>query len=308
MFKAPTDWQKKHEEIIQKTQAYIQSNYWDGIDIYTLRAWLKNFKTDEEKYFSACMLDALVFRTKQMVDSSYRHLASSVIPKFLNSRNIAIPLEIDEWLVSLRMGVKVPFRFIAIETVKGKPGKSGSVVARDIKLELFLARHLVQPPEKIPEFASEVRSIIFIDDFAGTGEQFCDFFNDLLPYLSGQSYSIAYCPLACHEDAKKHIEDTYPNVTVLPVELLTKEDEFFHPLDGSFRGDKKNTVDEAEEFYLNLCEKIGLDGSAPNAFLLGKGGLSLSFAFHLSTPNNNLKLYYHRPDNDSWNHLLQRGK
>jgi len=302
------DWQKKYEEVIHKTQAYIQSNYWDGIDIHTLRAWLKNFKTDEEKYFSGCMLDALVFRTKEMVDSCYRHLASSLIPKFLASRHINLPNEIDEWLLNLKTGKNVPFRFIAIETIKGKPGKSGSVVARDLRNELFLARHLVQSPNKIPNFTSEVEAIIFLDDFAGTGEQFCDFFDEISPNLLVQSYHIAYCPLACHEDAKKLIEGSYPNVTVIPVELLTKEDEFFHPLDGYFRGDKENNIDDAKEFYLNVCEKMGLDRSDENAYLLGKGGLSLSFAFHLSTPNNNLKLYYHRPVDDSWNYLLQRGK
>lgn len=90
--------------------------------------------------------------------------------------------------------------------------------------------------------------------------------------------------------------------------VAIQEDEFFYPQEGYFRGDKKNTIEEAQEFYLNLCDSIGLDRSAPNAFLLGKGGLSLSYAFHLSTPNNNLKLYYHRADNNSWNHLLLRGK
>ncbi len=309
MFEPPKDWQKKYDEVVIKTEAYIITNYWEGIDIYTLKLWLQNFKSDEEKYLSGCMLDALVFRSKDMISSSFKHLSSSLIPKFLNSKGISLPNSLDDWLKALRKGTTVPFRFIAIETIKDKPGKSGSVVVRDISSELDLAAHLIKSPNKIPEITPEVKALILIDDFAGTGQQFCDFYEQKIkPHINKKKYHIAYCPLACHSDALRKIKDLYPEISVIPVELLTEKDSFFFTTGGFFREDQKNTVEDAKNFYLNLCKSKGLDTTSDNSDLFGKGEQALSFGFYFSTPNNNLKLYYARPANDSWHHLLTRRK
>lgn len=40
----------------------IEYGIWKGIDSNDLSAWLKNFSTEQEKYFAACIMDWLVYR------------------------------------------------------------------------------------------------------------------------------------------------------------------------------------------------------------------------------------------------------
>jgi hypothetical protein len=305
MFKAPVDWISYYDVVIERCNNYIKTGYWEGIEELKLKLWLTNFYSDEEKYFAACLLDALVFRTPQMVNASFQHIATSIIPNFLNKYRIKIPDELDNWVYSLSSGVGIPLRIIAIEDVDKKTGKSGSVVIRDIKKSLDLAGHLSKKPEHIGEIPCDIKALVLIDDFAGTGEQFISFFqNKVKPYLN-DGQAILYVPLAAHEVAITNIKEKCTEVDISPVELLSEEDSFFHPVNGYFQGDKENSTSDAKQFYLDVCKRRGFE---KQGYLLGKGDLCLSFAFHLSTPNNNLKLLYHKPVDNSWNNLLYRSK
>ncbi|GAB3023519.1 phosphoribosyltransferase-like protein [Bowmanella dokdonensis] len=304
MFEAPHNWDIYYDDVVSKCESYISFGYWEDIELYQLRSWLSNFETDEEKYFSACILDALVYRSRSMVKSSFKNIASSIVPKFLKKNSIPYDSNIDDWLTRLKEGKKVPIRFVSVENVDNKAGKSGSVIIRDLIETLDLAKHVTQIPENVPKFPDEVKAIILVDDFAGTGSQFVDFFKkNIDPY--NIRVPILYTPLAAHQDAINYIEQQLPQVEVVPVELLSQDDSFFSPINGYFRGDNKNNVTDAKAFYLEMCERTPLKGKE---FLLGKGELCLTFAFHLSTPNNNLKVIYHDSEENGWSRLLYRRK
>jgi hypothetical protein len=304
MFEAPQDWIVYYDDVLAKCKEYVRTGYWEEIDKYKLQAWLANFATNEERYFSACLLDALVFRTRKMVDASFRDVASSILPKFLKQKNIEIDNDLDYWMHRLSTGRDVPFRFIAIENVDKKAGKSGSVVIRNLKEALDLAGHLIKKPEQISEIPDNIKVLVLVDDFAGTGEQFTEFYEAKVTSEIKMSKHVLYAPLAAHQDAIKNIHQNHPDVTVTPVEVLDDSDSFFHPIHGYFRGDNKNSVEDAKAFYEQICAKQGFNGAA----FMGKGGQCLTFAFHFSTPNNNLKLLYHKPTDDKWKNLLYRGK
>jgi hypothetical protein len=305
MFNAPTDWESYYDKIVSKCEAYISTGYWEEIDKYRLHGWLSNFSSCQELYFSSCLLDALVFRSRKMVDASFRHIASSTIPKFLLSNGYELDDDLDGWCKNLQSGKNLPFRFVAIENVDDKSGKSGSIVARTIKESLDLAGHLTPTLENIGKAPASVTTVVFIDDFTGTGEQFCDYYERKVLGNLKSNQKVLYVPLAAHESAIARINDAYPRVTVIPVEMLTSEDSFFHPIDGFFRGDKINSVKDAIDFYMQLCKKNGFEN---DNFLLGKGEQSLSFAFWFSTPNNNLKLLYHKKPGSKWKNLLNRNR
>lgn len=302
MFEAPLNWDIYYDDVVSKCESYVEYGYWDDVELYQLRAWLSNFESDEEKYLSACILDGLVYRSKQMVKSSFRTIASSIIPKFLDEQKIDYDDSLDDWLTTLKSGRDTPIRFVAIENVDNRTGKSGSVIIREFIETLDLAGHLTMKPEAVGRIPAYVKAIVLIDDFAGTGNQFCEFFKNNLADKE-LNKKILYVPLAAHKDAVDYIKRSYPSIEVCPVELLTDDDSFFTPINGYFRGDNKNSVDDAKNFYLDLCERSPLKGSS---FLLGKGDLCLTFGFHLSTPNNNLKIIYHNSETPSWNRLLYR--
>ena len=306
MFEAPQGWEDYYEKVISKCKAYIRSGYWEEIDIHSLRGWLGNFKTPADKYFSACMLDALVYRSRKMVDSSLKHISSSIIPNFFSSSGLQINEEnLANWCLSLQTGKDVPFRFVAIEGVDNKPGKSGSIVARQIKESLDLAGHLTPLVENLHKVPDSVKAIVFIDDFSGTGEQFIDYYNNKVKLLLTKPIPILYAPLAAHEKAIANIEATLKNVSVRPSEVITEEDSFFFPIEATFRGDKLNSTASAEEHYLKICCENDFER---DEYLFGKGNQALTFAFYFSTPNNNLKLLYNKKPDDTWKNLLNRNR
>lgn len=65
MFKAPEWSESFYDDIVSKCEKYISNGYWDDIDTIRFRNWLTNFKSKEENYFAACILDSLVYRTKK---------------------------------------------------------------------------------------------------------------------------------------------------------------------------------------------------------------------------------------------------
>ncbi|MGB0834818.1 MAG: phosphoribosyltransferase-like protein [Psychrobium sp.] len=302
-FEAPFNWKTFYDDVVDKCEGYIKTGYWEGIDRHRLRLWLQNFHSDEEKYLSACMLDSMVFRTPKMINASFKHIATSIIPNFLAKHGAIFSGDLTEWLQNLKKGSDIPFRFIAIEEVDNKVGKSGSVIIRELQQVLDLAGHMCQKPSRIPKLNKDVKAIVLIDDFAGTGEQFCNFYIEKIKNAVIDKYKVLYVPLAAHEIAVKNIESKFPEVEVRPVELLSERDSFFADRRGTFYGDETNTAESAKSFYLKLCSRRNF---GKLNYLLGKGDLSLTYAFSLSTPNNNLKLIYHNPMDGKWNHLLYR--
>lgn len=303
MFKAPEWSESFYDDIVSKCEKYISNGYWDDIDTIRFRNWLTNFKSKEENYFAACILDSLVYRTKKMVNSSIDEIAVTRIPCFLRSIEVENIDCTQTWLDRLRTGSNIPFRIIAIENVDGRTGKSGTILSRRVDERLHLARHLTRKLEQFDSLHQDVKAIVFVDNFAGTGEQFSEFIEKLKEKKLFNKYKYLYAPLAACTHALIHLKQKYPEIVIDPIEILTEEDSFFYPIEGYFQGDKINTIDDAKSFYISLCNKYGFGQSD---FLLGKGDLALTFGFDFSTPNNNIKLLYHNPIDRSWKNLLVR--
>jgi hypothetical protein len=44
-------------QVFDRCESLIEAKLWDGLNLDSLRGWLKNFTNDVEKYFAACLLD-----------------------------------------------------------------------------------------------------------------------------------------------------------------------------------------------------------------------------------------------------------
>ncbi len=64
-FRVPDGQEHFYSYIVEKTKSLISEKAWLEMEALTLDAWLQNFETDEEKYFAAHMLDALIFRSNK---------------------------------------------------------------------------------------------------------------------------------------------------------------------------------------------------------------------------------------------------
>jgi len=302
-FKPPIGWNQYYKSVISKTRLLIKKGIWEEIDELNLNRWLTNFKTDESKYLSACMLDALTYRSQKMCHSMMRKILSETIPNYCRSIGIENFQTLSEWKSSIKDGNQL-VRFTPVSISDGRV-KSSSVVIRHFIEANDIPQRCVQQTENLERaIENGTELIVFLDDFAGSGHQFNKFMKQKKLNELESRVKFLYTPLAAHKTAIDRIESKHPNVKVLPVEILDEQHEFFNEcLDGFFRGDQTNTVHDAKEYYEDYCSEI-FDNPK---YLFGMSSQCLTYSFFLSCPNNNLKALYHE-QSPEWKRLLFRGR
>lgn len=302
-FKPPIGWNQYYKSVISKTRLLIKKGIWEEIDELNLNRWLTNFKTDESKYLSACMLDALTYRSQKMCHSMMRKILSETIPNYCRSIGIENFQTLSEWKSLIKDGNQL-VRFTPVSISDGRV-KSSSVVIRHFIEANDIPQRCVQQTENLERaIENGTELIVFLDDFAGSGHQFNKFMKQKKLNEFESRVKFLYTPLAAHKTAIDRIESKHPNVKVLPVEILDEQHEFFNEcLDGFFRGDQTNTVNDAKKYYEDYCSEI-FDNPK---YLFGMSSQCLTYSFFLSCPNNNLKALYHEQAPE-WKRLLFRGR
>ena len=276
---------------------------WEEIDELNLNRWLNNFTTDESKYLSACMLDALTYRSQKMCHSMMRKILIETVPNYCRKIGIENFQSISEWKTLIKSGNPL-VRFVPVSISDGRV-KSSSVVVRNFIEANDIPQRCVQQTENIERAIDNgTKLIVFLDDFAGSGFQFNKFMQQKDLGSLNDSVSFLYTPLAAHKAAIDRIESAHPRIKVLPVEMLDEQHEFFNECqNGFFRGDETNSAEDAKKYYENYCTEIFTNSK----YLFGMSSQCLTYSFFFSCPNNNLKALYH-DQAPEWKRLLFRGR
>ncbi len=302
-FALPPDSQDFAAAVIERCEDLIAHGIWTGVSPIRLRSWLRNFVSSEEKYFAACLLDALIYRSKPQTIALMRQLLTRVLPDlFRSSPSSFRPPE--DWIAALQRGRRRRCRLCLVPVVSPQdpPTKSGYVVARMLKQEFRTDESYIINPEDVQrELSVGVTTFLFIDDFLGTGVQFADFFNDRGFMRLLQSAYVAYLPLAAHEDGIRTLRTSIPWLHVRAVELLDDSHSLFHDACGTFN-DGVNSSSSALLFYHELLRRKGIQISGPNR--TGFGHLELAYAFEHAVPDNCLPILWW--DNNDWKPLFPR--
>jgi hypothetical protein len=288
-------------EVQQRFRMLLKKRIVTGIDEETLDCWLANFRTDEERYFAACMLARLIFRSKSMIDSSIDQLLHCMLPTYLRQKGLYPYDDIDSFLDSIQQDDSAHFiRFVGVDGSKQHDtGKSGVVVIRHYKRKARIPKSLTTRPDALDQLPEHVRCVVFLDDMLGTGKQFETF--SKTHALAGKSdVHIVYCPLVAFQDGLGNLSKKCPWLTVLPIETLDERHQFFRESTqtaGLWAVDEVNTVVDARAFYDRLAKKRGIPQTT-------RHGLDLLLGFEDSTPNNSLSVLWAR--SDDWANLLTR--
>ncbi len=148
-----------------------------------------------------------------------------------------------------------------------------------------------QSEDALRDENKEIDSVVFVDDFFGTGDQAEDFTNAVLTYPWLASRSLFLCALAGFEDAINKLQDNLAShsVRVLVAKTLASKDRAFAQHNSLWDSD----VDR--EGARHWCEELGaslLLGQFDEAreHALGWRGSEALIAFHSNTPNNTLPL------------------
>ena len=185
-FQLPRDGLTYTKTIISRCESLISTRIWADLDSSAFHLWLANFRNDDERYFAACVLDALIYRSKAQTLSLISQLFGRVL--YDETRLCSTPIgALEKPLDRLRSGDEPGFRLVTAVRQDDPPTKSAHIVARHLKRVFRVPETLIIKAWEVERcIAAGVSVFVFIDDFLGTGDQFETFFRDeKLDKLSG---------------------------------------------------------------------------------------------------------------------------
>lgn len=314
-FIAPENYKDFYNLIYKKCLVLINLNYWDKITKVKLDTWLANFKGKEEKYLASLILHKLIYRNEDSIISMINNIFFIELPKYLKDKNVYKVDDLDYFRKKLfetqeNFFREVDFRFSTIAT--GDLGESGHLYIKYLR-EYFICSGLIvdisseRNPESGEEYYfqnihSSVKTIVFIDDFIGSGSQIIEFIEDNYKKLAIFD-NLVFMPLVAHQ---KGIDEIIGvgfgiNIEIIPVETINHENSSFYlseSEDSVFDG--KNTIHDLHTFYKELINEKDFDSFPEYGF----GNLGLTHVFSTGIPDNNLPLLF--KSTYSWQALREK--
>lgn len=300
-FQLPRDGVIYTESIFSRCRDLIGYEVWSGIEPHRLDMWIRNFRTAEEQYLAARVLDSLIYRSNRQTIALMKQLFQRVIPDL--ARRQSLDVSLNSVYRSLQDDRADPgVRVVPVIPPGESPTKSGPSIARMLRRNLRFKDDWIIHPEDVSNELEKVKGVVFVDDFLGTGTQFSDFLSDtgLEAELPGACF--IYAPLAGHKSGIDFLSDGFPELHVGTVDLLDDSHALFHAQAGSFP-DEVNSAETARDLYYELLEdhEIDLDGPDRRGF----GHFELAYAFEHAVPDNSLPILWWY-DSDDWHPLFDR--
>jgi len=288
------------ESVILDSRNLINRGLWE-IPTARFDSWINQFVGPEEEFFAACLLDHLIFRTSSQFEAGLKALFRSNL-----QGKIFIGSSDDELMIKLAGRQETQLRIVPVIGEKDPPTKSGPLVLRRLQRIMHIRHKWIcwpwQAAAKIRE--SEINTVIFVDDFLGSGKQFETFFNQWGFNQLQDNATYYYASVVAHGNGLDHIAKTLPYVQVISAEQLNKSHDFFSEDVWSRLGQEMISATEAKDWYLAFAKEKGLIPNTTGAF--GVGDLSLAFGFSHSTPNNSLPIFWYENETTGWQPLLER--
>lgn len=288
------------ESVKSDSRNLIERGLWD-IPTARLESWVNQFVGPEEEFFSACLLDHLVFRTASQFEAGLRSLFRSGL------QGVVYPERSDdELMVKLAARQEIKLRVVPVICESDPPTKSGPLVLRRLQRIMQIRHKWIcwpwQAADKIRQ--SEINVVIFVDDFLGSGVQFETFFNQWGFDKLCEGVDYYYAAVVAHTKGLGHLAKELPNVKVISAEVLDVTHDFFSENVWGRLGQGSISAKDAKEWYLLFAQEKGLIPKSTGAF--GMGELSLTFGFSHSTPNNSLPILWFENEKTGWQPLLER--
>lgn len=304
-FEVPRNGQVYITAIVERCRQLIDTQIWMGISPSALDGWLANFIGDREKYFAACILDSLVYRSEEQTVSLTREIFDRELSTHYERKNInTFPFDdLAKYFHNYPPEENRPIAIVPVIRRNEPPTKSGPMIARMLKRQLHVNQYHMLWPWQVKEWQSlfKTRHIIFIDDLLGTGMQFCNFLKEFDLDSTIGEFECVYSPLVAHERGIKKIKEKFPSIELLPVERLSETNNIFHHSSRPFN-DGVNCPKSAKKLYIEILRRIGYTNTASRN---GFGNLGIAYAFHHGTPNNSIPiLWWDKPG--QWFPLLKR--
>lgn len=287
-----------YQSALLDTRSIIDMGLWSGVERHRFDNWCQQFTGEGEKVILALLLRQLVYRSKEQVRALLYQAFDRGIPQKLFE--ITGDENVFEEMKLYQSHRNYPRSILIVPVIRDfePPTKSGPLVARLFKKMININDRMMKWPWQLDEI-DNLKTIIFVDDFVGTGEQFLKFCDHHIDQsIFEKDLTFLYAPITANSEGLDNITKTKPFINVSPIELVTPENNFFtasqneHSLSSC-------EVQELEGYYNRLLTRVGLDniGQRKGKMTKGYGGLALTYAYEHGTPNGSLPLLWANSDN-----------
>lgn len=297
---------------LQKVHFYIESKFWSKLDNDTLNKWLNNFKSADEKYCAAKLLDRLVYYSEEdivrLLEFGFNEI---VLKRYILDLELKSDFKVSNEDV-LKFRNEFYSKSVIVPLLSNKnPSESSLAMTRYLTNDLgFPETHILDITNLSSKVLKNANNLIIIDDFIGSGTQIFNFWNATKMKIDNTEYTInnikslypnleiEYLCLVCTEEGylNFHTKNSSVGLRITYCEKLANKFKVFGSTSVYF---DKDEVQENKSTIEGLCDKNGIS-------LLGYQGLDYAIAFHHDIPDSSLPLFYKKTEN--WNPLFRNKK
>lgn len=250
------------------------ANYRHAVSEQRLLEWIEQFAPNHRD-LSARVLDCIDIITHDQIAAAYKSILRG-----LDGWNRDEGRRVGKW------------RFVAYSASAGESGDAmlhkfriANNLAGDCYKDLFIHRSDLLREELGPD-----DSVVFIDDFVGSGDQACKSWGDVFGELVANIGRVYLVVVAAQQQALQRIS-TETDLEVVSQICLAKSDNVFDSACKHFNNDEKSAL-------LGYCQKV--DRKKPK----GHGDCGLLLVFAHSCPNNSIPILHKSKRN--WEPLFRR--
>lgn len=271
--KKPSDRGQSIDAVRIKDWLHIFANYRHAVSEGSVDRWLGQFQT-EDRDLAARLLDSVDFITSDQITAKFRTALNS-----LTGWNKDTDQRQGEW------------RFVAYSA---SAGESADTMIHTFRHANGLAssrynKHFIYKSNLPMENLGPNDTVVFIDDFSGSGRQVIENWPSLQELLTG-SPKVYLLLIAASVQAIEKIQDE-TDIEVLSSILLSEADGIFNDACKHFTEDEKTKL-------LGYCKLANL--KTPKGF--GDAGLVIVFSH--TCPNNSLPILH--ASHQRWQGLFRR--
>lgn len=288
---------------------FVKVRLWPRQTEFDPRGWMSNFN-EEEQPFAARLLGGFTYFSRELVVSMFRAAFKNLSQVVLRDRSDYVSA-LNRW--SEFVGSVIIVRVAGQVTSEADSGYIFSRLSRDV---LGIEEERLMSPKAALEHVSKnsAANIVFVDDFAGTGEQFVTMWKEVhnFPAMMTSFEALTlrggagnakfyYIPLVCAERGRLNIVDNCPQVRLLPVHVLA-------PSYGALAADsiiwREDMAFDGPQFIERVSERAGLrDLDGEEGCWRGYRRLGLTLAFEHGVPDATLPIF--TVSNSNWKPLIK---
>lgn len=289
------------EHVQRKCDTLVQSGLWTRRKIRP-RAWLNNFKHDENDHLAAAIiLDQVLFFSRAAAESLQRTAFDYLLSEFRRRGGSHNHPGAIVWT--------------HVQDERPNPTDSGFTYARNLRIHCGVDEESIVPPEKILDAAAAGLPIVLVDDFLGSGEQLLKSWSrnfgdgrSLASIFAESPFPAYYMCLAASEYGKDRVQDNGCPVKLVPAHTLENS---YHILCRDFSPSvpcRSEVTHRIDTFLRKWGPDLTLPDymSHPDVRSYGFHGLGLTYAVEDGTPDATLPVIWAPGPTRTWTTLVER--